>query len=275
MNKYYPFTVLMAVYKNDRPEYFKQAVESVTLKQSIKPDEVVVVVDGPVPQELDCSIRELEELYGLRILRLKDNKGLGVALREGILIASNDIVARMDSDDIAVPNRFELQLSYLVNNPSCDLVGGQISEFIELENNIVGKREVPCYSQDINLYLQARCPFNHMTVMFKKSSVLSAGNYIDWHYNEDYYLWIRMMEAGCEFANLPDTLVNVRVGKDMYARRGGWKYFISEKGLQDYMLKHGIIGLPKYVLNVIIRFGVQVVIPNRLRGFLFQKIFRK
>lgn len=109
----------------------------------------------------------------------------------------------------------------------------------------------------------------------RRSKVLEVGNYIDWHYNEDYYLWIRMAEAGCNFANLPDTLVNVRVGKDMYARRGGWKYYKSEKGLQDYMLKNKMISLPRYTFNVAVRFGVQVAIPNSLRAFVFQKLFRK
>jgi hypothetical protein len=114
-----------------------------------------------------------------------------------------------------------------------------------------------------------------MTVTALRSRVIAVGNYKDWHFNEDYYLWIRMAEAGCTFANLPDILVNVRVGKEMYARRGGWKYFKSEKGLQTYMLKHGIISWPRYIVNVIIRFIVQVALPNRVRGLFFQKLFRK
>ena len=111
--------------------------------------------------------------------------------------------------------------------------------------------------------------------MFRKAEVLAVGNYQDWHYNEDYYLWIRMAEAGCRFANLPDTLVNVRVGKDMYARRGGWTYFRSEAGLQRYMRQHKIISLPRFLFNVAVRFAVQVVMPNKVRGFVFQKLFRK
>ena len=113
-----------------------------------------------------------------------------------------------------------------------------------------------------------------MTVMYKRSDVLKAGNYQDWFWNEDYYLWIRMMMAGGKFANISDPLVNVRVGKDMYARRGGIKYFKSEAGIQRYMYVHGLISLPQYIVNVTIRFIVQVLMPNNIRGFVFQKLFR-
>ncbi|MCM1140285.1 MAG: hypothetical protein NC453_17090 [Muribaculum sp.] len=114
-----------------------------------------------------------------------------------------------------------------------------------------------------------------MSVTTLRSRVVAVGNYLDWLFNEDYYLWIRMAEAGYGFANLPDILVNVRVGKDMYARRGGWRYFKSEKGLQDYMLKRKMISMPRYCYNVLGRFVIQVAMPNRLRGFIFQKLFRK
>ena len=116
---------------------------------------------------------------------------------------------------------------------------------------------------------------NLVTVMFRKDAVQTIGGFIDWYCEEDYYLWIRMAEAGYKFANLPDTLVNVRVGKDMYRRRGGWKYFKSEAKLQGYMLSHKIISLPRYAYNVAGRFAVQVAMPNWLRGFVFQKLFRK
>ena len=111
--------------------------------------------------------------------------------------------------------------------------------------------------------------------MFKKQAVLEVGNYIDWHYNEDYYLWIRMAEKGVKFANITDTLVNVRVGKEMYARRGGFKYFKSEAGLQNYMLKHKVIGFGTYVINIAKRFIVQVLLPNKLRGWVFKTFARE
>lgn len=111
--------------------------------------------------------------------------------------------------------------------------------------------------------------------MFRRSEVLKAGNYLDWFWNEDYYLWIRMWKQGCKFCNLEDVLVNVRVGYDMYARRGGWTYFKSEAKLQKYMWKQHLIGFPRFMFNVAVRWGVQVMLPNRMRGFVFQKLFRE
>lgn len=271
------YSVVTSVYKNDDPVFVERALESITTLQTLSPDEVVLIVDGPVSKLLENLIKFYEKEYnGLyHVIWLKENGGLGNALRIGVKEANNDIIVRMDSDDIAVTERFEKQVRYLQNHPECDIVGGQISEFIGEEDNIVGSRIVPCTNSEIYKGLRSRCPFNHMTVAMRRSKVLAVGNYQDWHYNEDYYLWIRMAEAGCNFANLPDTLVNVRVGKDMYARRGGWKYFKSEKGLQDYMLKKKMISLPRYIFNVAVRFGVQVAMPNSVRGFVFQKLFRK
>lgn len=269
-------SILMSVYRNDKPDYLGKAVYSIYQHQSLKPNEIILIVDGPVSDELKQQIIKLEnQIPCLRTNWLKENGGLGNALRIGVEMAQNDLIARMDSDDCSLPERFELQMDFIRKNPSIDILGGQINEFIDSENNVVGKRIVPTGHEELIGYTKKRCPFNHMTVMFRKESVLKVGNYIHWHYNEDYYLWIRMAEAGCKFANLPETLVNVRVGKDMYDRRGGWKYFKSEKGIQDYMLKHGIISIPRYCYNVAGRFAVQVAMPNKLRGFIFQKIFRK
>lgn len=270
------FSVLMSVYRSDNPEYFTRAVLSISADQTVPPTEIVLIVDGSVPKPLEDAIKGLEcELSTIQVHWLPENVGLGFALQKGLTFTTNDIVARMDSDDIAKPDRFEKQLHFLSNNPDIDMVGGQIAEFIDEPTKIVGKREVPTTHHDISEYIKSRCPFNHMTVMFRKQAVMSVGNYLPWHFNEDYYLWIRMAEAGCRFANLPETLVKVRVGADMYRRRGGWKYFISEKGLQDYMLLHHIISLPRYCYNVLGRFSVQVAMPNSLRGFIFQKLFRK
>ncbi|MDR2556703.1 MAG: glycosyl transferase, partial [Bacteroidales bacterium] len=150
----------------------------------------------------------------------------------------------------------------------------QISEFINTVDNIVGIRIVPLLDKDIKTYLKKRCPFNHVTVMMKKSDVIKSGNYLDWFWNEDYYLWIRMMLAGCKFKNLNDILVNVRVGNDMYRRRGGKKYFQSEIRLQKYMLDNHIIGVVTYCCNVFIRLIIQILLPNKIRGIIFQKLFR-
>lgn len=272
-----PFTVLISVYKKDDPSFFRIALESVVNEESIKPTEIVLVVDGPVPENINKVIDDLASTYpGLfNIIRLKINQGLGVALQKGMKLASNDIVMRMDSDDIAVSDRFKKQLIFMERHPDVAVCGGQISEFIDDANNIVGRRIVPCSNEEIYNYMKSRCAFNHMTVALRRSKVLEVGNYQPWFWNEDYYLWVRMMIAGCKFANLPDTLVNVRVGKDMYARRGSLKYFKSEAKLQKYMWDNGFISFPQYTFNVLVRLCVQVLMPNWLRGFLFQKLFRK
>ena len=265
----------MSVYKNDDPLFFKQALESV-INQTTMPSEIVLMVDGPVSDELDNVIRESQKRYSLlKVVRFEQNQGLGKALHEGVKHATHDIIARMDSDDIAAPDRFEKQLVCFSSDSDLSIVGGTISEFIDSSDNIVGHRVCPLTNEDIREYMKTRCGFNHMTVMFRKSEVLRVGNYLDWFWNEDYYLWIRMMLAGCKFANLSDTLVNVRVGKDMYARRGGWSYFKSEAGIQRYMWKHKLISFPKYLYNLTIRFVLQVAMPNSLRGWVFRTFARK
>lgn len=270
------FSVLMSVYRNDKPEDFRTAVESVTIRQTLQPDEVVLVVDGPVPERLQSTIKELErEIPSIKPIWLEKNGGLGSALRIGMEYASNKIVARMDADDISEPDRFAKQIEFLEKNKGISIVGGQIDEFIGEISNIVGNRKVPSEHKNIYKMLKSRCPFNHVTVTFRRSDVLSVGNYIDWHFNEDYYLWIRMALAGLKFANLDEVLVNVRVGNEMYIRRGGWKYFKSEEGLQRYMLQRGLISLPRYLFNTTGRFVIQVAVPNSFRSWIYQTFFRK
>lgn len=267
------FSVAMCVYGRDDPSWFRTAVDSI-LNQTAPPDEVVLVVDGPVPPALDAVIRDCEAQPLFHVIRFAENRGLGLALQAAVQAARHDVIARMDSDDIAVPTRFREQLDFLAQHPDADIVGGDISEFIGDPENIVAYRTVPQADGDVREYLRKRCPFNHVTVMYKKSAVLAAGNYQDCFWNEDYYLWIRMAEHGCVMANTGTVLVNVRVGKDMYQRRGGKKYFQSEFFLQKYMLEHGIIGGRTYVLNIAKRWILQVLLPNRLRGWVFQKFAR-
>lgn len=206
---------------------------------------------------------------------MPENGGLGNALRIAVENANYELIARMDSDDIALPNRFEQQLKMFAENSKLDIVGGNISEFIGDESNVVAYRNVPTAHGDIQKYMQTRCPFNHVSVMYKKSAVQKAGGYMDLFWNEDYYLWIRMQLSGAKFANTGTTLVNVRTGADMYARRGGKRYYRSEKYLQKYMLEHKMINYKTYFLNIVKRFIVQCCLPNWLRGWVFRKFARK
>ena len=268
------FSVSMCVYEKDNPEWFRVAVESI-LNQTSKPDEVVLVVDGPVGDNLKNVILEYDQLECFKVIWLPENKGLGNARRIGVAACSNDLVAMMDSDDISVPNRFEKQLHLFEKDSALDIAGGLISEFIGEPGNVVAKRIVPTTDIEIKEYLKSRCPLNHVTVMCKKTSLDKVGGYLDWYANEDYYLWIRMVMANMKFANIPEVLVNVRIGEEMYQRRGGIRYFKSEAKLQKYMLDHKIIGFGTYLVNVAKRLIVQVLLPNRLRGWVFQKFARK
>lgn len=270
-----PFSVAMSVYKNDNAEFFDRALKSITEEQTVKPSEIVLVVDGPVGDEINQVIEKYSSAYGIfNVVRLEQNGGLGNALKLAVENSSNELIARMDSDDVSLPTRFEKQLQ-LMEQTGADIVGGFMTEFIDSEDNIVGMRQVPLENEDIKRDMKKRCAMNHVTVMYKKSAVLACGGYLDWHYNEDYYLWIRMLLNGATFGNSQDVFVNVRVGKEMYQRRGGWKYFKSEKGLQKYMKKNKIIGFGTYFMNVTKRFIVQVLMPNRLRGWVFKKFARK
>ena len=271
------FSVCTSVYKNDKPEFVRVALDSMLVNQSVKPSEIVLVQDGPVPEELQQVLQEYEAKYPdmMNVVRLEKNGGLGNALRLGVEKAKYDICARMDSDDICLPTRFEKQLAYLETHPECDIVGGQMTEFIDSPENIVGRREVPLSNEEIYEFMKSRCALNHVTVMFRKQAVLKAGNYQDWFWNEDYYLWVRMMMAKCQFANIPDVAVNVRSGADQYARRGGKKYFDSEIGIKRLMLKEGMITKSQFVINYIERFVIQLMLPNSVRGWVFRTFARK
>ena len=180
----------------------------------------------------------------------------------------------MDSDDISAEDRFEQQLRCFVLHPELDIVGGDINEFISETSRFVGRRTVPTDNIQVYQNMKKRCPMNHVTVMFRAEAVQSVGGYLDWHYNEDYYLWIRMAQNGAVFANTGTVLVNVRVGKDMYRRRGGWRYFQSEAKLQRYMLSNQIIGLPRFLINVFERLVLQVLMPNGLRSWALRTFAR-
>ena len=271
------FSVCTSVYKNDKPEFVRGALDSMLVNQSVKPTEIVLVQDGPVPDGLSLLLSEYETKYPevMHIIRLEKNGGLGNALKLGVENARYDICARMDSDDICLPDRFEKQLAYLEAHPECDIVGGQMTEFIDSPDNIVGRREVPLSNDEIYKFMKSRCALNHVTVMFRKQAVLKVGNYQDWFWNEDYYLWVRMMMAGCKFANIPDVAVNVRSGADQYARRGGKKYFDSEIGIKKLMLEKGMITRKEYIVNYIQRFIIQLMLPNSVRGWVFRTFARK
>ncbi|MCI8730343.1 MAG: glycosyltransferase [Lachnospiraceae bacterium] len=270
------FSVAISIYKNDKSKYFKRAMDSITIEQTVSPSEVILVVDGPVSGKLAETIKYYEdEITYLKVVHLEKNVGLGEALRVAVEHCSYEWIARMDADDISLPTRFEQQLSYIRHHPEISIVGGDITEFINREENIVGRRCVPQKDFEIREYMKRRCALNHMSVMYRKEAVLAAGGYLSWYHNEDYYLWIRMWLQGAIFGNTGTVLVNVRVGDEMYRRRGGRRYYESEKALQLYMIIHKMIDRRLYVCNICKRWIVQVLLPNQIRGWVFQKFARK
>ena len=272
------FSVSMCVYGGDDPAFFDDAVGSI-VNQTVQPSEIVLTVDGPIPQTIEAVIEKYrtlltESAIRFQVVYLEKNMGHGEARRICFEHCSCDLIALMDADDLSVPDRFEKQLAVFAQNPSLSIVGGNIWEFIGTPDNCVGKRIVPEKDSDIKTYMKKRCPMNQVTVMFRKADVEAVGGYMDWFCEEDYYLWLRLALAGKQFANVPENLVHVRVGEEMYQRRGGWKYFKSEAKLQGFMLKKNIIGLPRYSINVAQRLVLQVLMPNKLRGWIFQKFAR-
>ena len=268
-----PFSVLMSVYQNDKAPDVSDALDSV-LRQTVKPDQIVLVLDGPVPDQLRSTIERYADENGvLELVPLEENVGLGKALNAGLAYCRNEYVARMDSDDLSLPDRFEKQLSYLEAHPETDVLGGQIAEFDSAMEKELAVRSVPISMEEIAERMKTRNGMNHVTVMYRKSAVLAAGNYQHCPYFEDYYLWCRMIKAGYRFHNLDSVLVNVRTGEGMYQRRGGKAYNEAIKGFQKKILDLGMIGRGRYWINLAVRLSVANM-PNALRGYLYKTKLR-
>ena len=269
------YSVLISVYKNEKVDFFIQAIDSL-LNQTVSPEQIVLVRDGAVYEELQNTIDKYVIEYPniFTYLPLEQNGGLGNALRYGLTYCRNELVGRMDTDDISVPDRFEKQLAFMKNHPDVDIVGGNISEFTNVPTEIVDYRIVPQEHEDICLYLKSRSPFNHVTVMFKKSALEKVNSYETFYLFEDWYLWVKMYLSGAKFANIDNVLVNVRIS-NMANRRGGMKYYKSCLNLLKYMRKNRVIGFGKYIKTSIVRFCGYVLMPNKMREWAYKKFLRK
>lgn len=267
------FAVLMSVYRNDKAEEVSEALESI-LGQTVRPDQIVIVLDGPVSEELrDVLDRYFDRNPCIRLLPLKQNVGLGKALRYGLKYCDYEYVARMDSDDISLPDRFQKQIAYLERHPETDVLGGGIAEYDLTMETRLAVRAVPVSMEEISRRMRIRNPMNHVTVMYKKSAVLGAGNYRDCPYFEDYYLWCRMLKKGHRFHNLEDILVNVRTGDAMYRRRGGKNYNSAIIRFQKKVRKLGLISRSQLIRNLAIRLCVANM-PNAMREHFYRKNLR-
>lgn len=268
-----PYSVLISLYSKERPDYLRLSLESI-FHQSLPPNEVILVEDGPLTNELYAVLDEYECSYSqLKRIPLAINGGLGNALNEGIKHCSNELVARMDTDDICFPDRFERQVKFMNDNPDIDVSGTWIEEFENDIDNIVSIRKVPTNHTDISNYIKKRSPLNHPTVIFRKSAVLKAGNYQSFLLFEDWYLWARMMVNGAKFANIPVCLLHFRVSPDMMKRRGGLRYAKSSFRLQNEFYHLGLISRFQAIRNGVIR-SIVYLMPNKIRSLIYATLLR-
>lgn len=275
------YSVLMSVYGKEQAGWFQKAAESM-MSQTVMPSEFVLVCDGPLTKELDAVIDYLDVRYQgiLKVLRLKENKGLGEALRQGVLLCSHELVARMDSDDIACPKRCEKQLQLFQEHKTLAFCSGTIAEFSDERELYTSaktgmrKRQLPCSHREIEAFAKKRNPMNHMAVMFRKSAVLKSGNYRSIEGVEDYDLWARMLMQGFQAANLPDVLVWARIGNGMALRRGGLRYTVRILRFQTELLKMGFLNPFQYMFNCCVRVPV-CLMPGRFRTAFYQICLRR
>ena len=270
------FSVLISVYWKENPLYLTESLKSIYYCQSLKPSEIVLVEDGPLSDDLYRVIQNFanDNPNLLRILKLEENVGLGKALEMGMQYCSYEIIARMDSNDICDPQRFEKQIKFLEDNPKIDIVGSWIAEFIKSPGEVVFIRKVPKTHSEIFKFAKFRNPMNHITVMFKKTAVLRAGSYKHFLLFEDYYLWLRMLMNNAKFANIPECLVFVRAGNNMLNRRRGINYLNNEIKMQKEMLNMGFISYLQFIRNLIFRGTVRLT-RGRLMKYIYKTFARK
>jgi glycosyltransferase involved in cell wall biosynthesis len=269
-----PFSVLLPVYAGDDPVFLARAFDSATVDQERGPDEVVVVRDGPLPDALRTRLAAIVEAspVPVTVVDLSTNQGLGRALSAGLAVCGHDIVARMDADDVCLPERFDRQVPLVESG--YDVVGSALAEIGTDERDVRGVRTPPLTHDDIVRFARFHAPFNHPTVVFRRSAVTRVGGYQDLPYLEDYWLWSRLLHAGARAANLEEPLLLYRVNAGAYERRGGWSVARSEVQLQNRMRKIGFTTRTQFVRNIVVRGGWRLC-PVALRRRLYGLVFRR
>lgn len=269
------YSILMSVYYKENPRWFEESINSM-LNQSIKTDDFVIVEDGKLTKELDEVINKYVKLYPdlFNIIKLPNNIGLGPALSIGVKECKNELIARMDSDDISIKERCEKQLNLFKEYKDLDICGSNIIEFIDNIQNGQSYRKLPETNEEIKKYMKRRNPFGHPSVMFKKTKVIESGNYREYYLCEDYDMWIRMAENEAKFYNIQDVLVYMRISEDFYKRRGGMKYLKSILKFKKEQLKKGFYSKKDFCISATAHI-VMCILPNSIRNFLYKKVLRK
>lgn len=268
------FSVLMSVYYKESSNNLDQALESVIINQALKPTELVLIADGPLTDSLYDVIRKYKSIEpNFIFVQLPENRGLGYALNEGMRYCSCEWIARMDSDDISMSNRFEIQMQYIQQHPEVDVVGAWIVEFEGKVTNVLSEKRVPENHDVILSYAKYRCPINHPVVVFRKTAILAVGGYKHWPNFEDYWLWVRLLMNGAVFYNIQKPLLWFRSNDEMFKRRGGLNYVRHEWCFQRYLLEIKFISRMQFVENMLIRSFFRLI-PNNIRAFLYKKVLR-
>lgn len=268
------YSVLMSVYYKEKPEYLKEAMNSIW-EQTLPTNDFVLVCDGPLTDALDVVIKEMQLTHSgiLQVIRLEKNVGLGNALNEGIKCCKNELVARMDSDDISRPDRCEKQVAVFMTKPEISLCSGIVEEFTDDREKIEVKRVIPETHAEILEFAKKRNPFNHPCIMYKKNDVIAAGDYQDFYLLEDYYLWVRMLLKGFQGYNIQEPLLWMRAGNELYKRRAGWMYAKSQHALFKYMKDNRFIDSRQYTCSLALRVGASLS-PNWLRKIMYRLCVR-
>lgn len=264
------YSVLMSLYKKEHPEYLRLALDSI-INQSVKPDEIVLVEDGPLTVELYAVIEEYTPC--LHIVINEKNLGLGLALNEGLKACRNELVARMDTDDISKPDRCEKQLKRFEEKPELAIIGSHIDEFVGTPDNVISQRRVPTTSEAIYEYAKKRSAFNHPAVMYRKSAVLAEGGYSDLKRNQDVDLFGRMLFKGYKAENIDEALLWFRSSNELAARRKSWENTKSYIATIKKFWKMGYSSFSDYVIVTVAQTGMYVM-PVGVQNWLYKKFLR-
>ena len=244
------FSVLISVYKNELPKNLRESIKSIYDEQHYKPEEIILIVDGPIGDELSKCISSLVKTTpAINVFYLEENMGLASALNFGLKKCSGTYVARMDSDDISAPNRFYKQFHYLETNPEIGVLGGGIEEF----NEDTGEKitvSYPLLNEDILKGMSYRNSMAHVTTVFRRE-VLISHNYDESKKNEDYDLWFRLYLSGIKFANLPDSLVKVRTNSLFFNRRKDIKRALEVAKTKCKFTKVFKLGFHGYIYSIL------------------------
>lgn len=269
------YSVLMSLYKKERPEYLRLALDSM-INQTIMPDEIVLVEDGTLTDELYSVVREYKEKYPkfIHIVINKTNLGLGLALNEGLKACHNELVGRMDTDDISKPDRCEKQLKRFEEKPELAIVGSHIDEFVGSPDNVISQRRVPTSSEEIYEYAKKRAAFNHPAVMYRKSAVLAEGGYADLKRNQDVDLFGRMLFKGYKAGNIDEALLWFRSSDELAARRKSWENTKSYIATIKKFWKMGYSSFTDYAMVAVAQMGMYIM-PVKLQNWVYKKFLRK